>query len=95
MKKIKETVVLSLLGLLYGLCSVRYFPDQFGKTVVETLLQITTTAPLPIGATLIVVSLLQKASGAKMPWDRVLRIYLTFGIMIEIFFGLHDYLGKG
>lgn len=95
MKKIKESVALFALGFFYVLCSVRYFPDKVLKTVMETLLQIVTTAPLSIGATLIVVSFLQRASGEKMPWDRVLRMYLTFGIMVEIFFGLHDYLGKG
>lgn len=85
---------LSLLGLAgaYVLCSLRYFPGNLLKTAVETVLQIVSIAPLPGGATLLLVSFLQRSAGQKIPWDRTLRIYLTLGLMVEILYGLHDYL---
>jgi len=87
---------MSLTALLMGylLCSLRYFPGNWTKTAVETALQIVTIAPLPGGATLILVNFLQRSAAQKMPWDRMVRIYLTIGLMVEFLFGVHDYLGS-
>jgi hypothetical protein len=95
MKEIKSYISLLVLTGVYLLCSLRYFPGNWMKTVVESVLQIVTIAPLPGGATLVLVSFLQRSAGEKMPWDRMVRIYLTLGVMVEILFGVHDYLGRG
>lgn len=91
-QKNKNMVSLIVLLGVYLLCSLRYFPDNALKTVVETLLQIITVAPLPGGATLILVNFLQRSAEQKMPWDRMVRIYLTIGVMVEFIFGVHNYL---
>ncbi|MDD5757670.1 MAG: hypothetical protein PHI06_01150 [Desulfobulbaceae bacterium] len=95
MKERSNVWPLLLLAGVYILCSLRYFPGNVLKTAVETVLQIVTIAPIPGGATLVLVSFLQRSAGDKMPWDRMVRIYLTLGIMVEILFGVHDYLGNG
>lgn len=93
-QKSKNIVSLVVLTGVYLLCSLRYFPGNWAKTAVETMLQVVTVAPLPGGATLILVSFLQRSAEQKMPWDRMARIYLTIGLMVEFLFGVHDYLGS-
>lgn len=95
MNERKKWLSLSLLGGVYLLCSLRYFPGNVWKTAVETALQLVTIAPLPGGATLVLVNFLQRSAGQKMPWDRMVRIYLTLGLMIEILIGAYVYLGQG
>ena len=95
MKEKSNVLSLLLLAGVYLGCSMRYFPGNGMKTAVETLLQLVTIAPLPGGATLILVNFLQRSAGQKMPWDRIARIYLTLGVVVEILFGVHDYLGQG
>ena len=92
MKNFKEYSSLIILIIFYLLCSLRYFPDNLAKTAVESLLQIFSAAPIPMGATILMVSFLQRTSGDKLPWDRILRIYLTVGIMVEFIFGIYHYL---
>jgi len=90
----KERFSLALLAAVYLLCSVRYYPGQAAKTLLETVLQILYVAPLPGGATLLLVNFIQKSAGERMPWDRAARIYLTLGIITEFFFGLYHYLDQ-
>ncbi len=93
MKKSNESVTLAIIIMVYLLLSVRYFPGQFLKTLAWTALQILTVAPLTVGGTIIVVAVLQKSMGAKIPRDRILRIFLTLGIIVELLYGLYNYVG--
>ena len=95
MKEMKNLLSLLFLAGVYLACSMRYFPGNILKTAMETVLQIVTIAPLPGGATLVLVNFLQRSAGQKMPWDRMVRIYLTLGVMVEILIGVHNYLGQG
>ncbi len=92
MKKLKEKLSLTVLIVVYIVLSFRYFPGNFFKTGVETLLEILTVAPMAGGATILVVSFLQRTSGEKVPWDRSFRLYLTCGVMAEVIFGMYHYL---
>jgi len=94
MKESKKILPLLALAGVYVLFSMRYFPGNVAKTALETALQILSVAPLPIGATLLLVGFLQRRAGEKMPWDRVARLYLTLGVMLEIFLGFYDYYLK-
>ncbi len=93
MKKINESVTLAIIIMVYLLLSVRYFPGHLLKTLTWTALQILTVAPLTVGGTIIVVVILQKSMGAKIPRDRIIRIFLTLGIIVELLYGLYNYLG--
>ncbi len=93
MKKINESATLAIITMVYILLSVRYFPGQFLKTLTWTTLQILTVAPLTVGGTIIVVVIIQKSMGAKIPRDRIIRIFLTLGIIVELLYGLYNYVG--
>ena len=92
-KELKESISLWVIILVYLLCSVRYFPGKALKTVTESVMQIFAVAPITIGGTIIVVSLLQQVLGGKLPRDRVLRIFFTIGIIVEFLYGIYNYLG--
>ena len=94
MKEIKKIVPLLVMAGVYVVFSLRYFPGNAMKTALETVLQIVSLAPLPGGATILLVTFLQRSAGQKMPWDRIARIYLTLGIMLEILLGFYDYYLK-
>ena len=85
-------ISLSILGVLYLLASVRYYPDNVSKTAVETVLQMLSTAPFTIGCTLLFVSFFQKRAGEKLPWDRTLRIFLMLSLVFELLLGIQDYI---
>lgn len=82
------------MALVYLMCSLRYFPGRPGDSLVATLTQLLTVAPFSVGATILVAALFRKLTGERLPWSSVVRIFLTIGIVIEFFYGLHDYLGR-
>ncbi len=85
----REKVTLLLLTTFFLLCSFRYFPDQPARSFIETLIHMLTVAPFTVGATLIFVSAFHRMTGDRLPWDRIFRIFLTFGILVELFFGIY------
>lgn len=88
----RQIVSLGLLVIFYLLCSLRFFPDRLADTLIETLIHILSVAPFTIGLTLVLLSVLQRLAGERLPLDRALRIFLTLGILFEIFYGLYNYL---
>lgn len=88
MNKKREWAVLAFMAFGYGILSIRYFPGQQGKTIFETVTHVFAIAPVTLGATLVIVSLLQKAAGERLPWSRVSRIFLTVSLCVEILVGL-------
>ena len=92
MKKLKEKLALSFMMVVYLLCVTRYFPGRLRDSVVATGSHLLVAAPVAIGGTILIVSVLQRMGDGRLPWDRVLRIFLTFGLIFELFFGLYHYL---
>jgi hypothetical protein len=88
-------VSIVVMSIVYLLASVRYFPADLLKTGTETLFHMVSAAPLTIGCTLLFVIFFQKTSKGKLPWDRILRIYLMLAIFFELILGLQNYVGKG
>lgn len=91
-KKLKESISLGIISLVYLICSIRYYPGNIPKTLLESIMQILAVAPLTIGGTFVIVSLLQRSMGAKIPWDRILRIFLTIGIIVEFIYGIYNHV---
>jgi hypothetical protein len=58
-------------------------------------MQLLTTAPYIAGLTILLVSVMKKMAGELLPWDRIVRIYCTIGIVIGFFFALSEYWLKG
>jgi hypothetical protein len=92
-KKLRESISLGLTALVYMALSVRYYPGNILKTLTKSGIQILSVAPITVGGTIIIVSLLQHSLGAKLPRDRILRIFLTLGIIVEFLYGLYNYAG--
>ena len=84
----KDKINLFLLICFYCflvVANIRYFPGDLARTVLETAMNVLTLASAAVGFTVVIVSVMQKMVGQRLPWDRVLRFYLFFGIMIWMF----------
>jgi len=92
MKQLQEKAALLVMAAVYLLCVVRYFPGRLRESLAETGMHLLTAAPVAVGGTILIVSVLQRMGDGRLPWDRVLRIFLTLGIIFEFFFGLYHYL---
>ena len=92
MKKIQEKIALFVLTGVYVLFAGRYFPGRLQESLVATGMHLLVAVPIVTGVTILVVSVLQRMGDGRLPWDRILRIFLTFGIIFEFFFGLYHYL---
>lgn len=95
MKKLKEKVSLALVILAYLIFNFRYTPGRPVDSLAATAIQILTTAPYIIGATFLVVYFLQRTAGARLSWDRILRIYCTLGIITGLLFAINEHLTRG
>lgn len=92
--KTKEKITLAVLCIIYLLVSMRYFPGRPVDTAVATLRHLLSSVPIAIGLTIFSVSILQKMVGEKLPYDRIARIYLAFGLIAEFFYALYDYTSR-
>lgn len=91
MSAIKKNFSLGLVLCTYLLFNLRYAPTSLVATVKSTLVQLLMTAPFVVGLTILVVSFMQRSTGERLPWDRVVRIYCTLGIIIGFFYALSEY----
>jgi hypothetical protein len=91
MHKFKENISLILVVLVYLFFNLRYTPESLSDSFRSTLIQLFTTAPFVVGLTILVVSFMQRSTGERLPWDRIIRIYCTLGIIIGFFYGLSEY----
>ena len=82
---------LCMLIAAYVLFNFRYMPGQLTRSLGETAVQLLTTAPIPIGLTILVASFLKRIHGKSLPWDRIVRLYCTFGIIAGFLYALNEY----
>ena len=88
----KEKISLTLLVAAYLLVTIRYFPGRPADTLTATMGHLLDSVPYIIAVTILTVSIMQKVVGAKLPHNRIARIYLTFGLIAEFFFGIYHYV---
>jgi len=91
MQKIKKNISLLLVILVYLFFNFRYAPESLTDSFKSTMIQLLTTAPFVVGLTILVVSFMQRSTGQRLPWDRIIRIYCTLGIIIGFFYALNEY----
>lgn len=91
MSAIKKNISLALVFVFYLLFNLRPDPASVGQTLKSTLFQLMVTAPFVAGLTILVVSFMQRSTGERLPWDRIARIFCTFGIIIGFFYALSEY----
>ena len=88
MQRIRERISLAILVVVYLLASVRYFPGRAMHSLVETLIHVLSVAPITLGATLVIVAVLQRLVKERLPFSRMLRLYLVVAICLEFILGL-------
>lgn len=95
MSTIREKITLILTALAYLLFHLRLGPDA-GAIVSGTTYQVLLTAPYALGFTYIVAVVFRRLSGRGwLPWDRLLRVFFTVGILFAFFFALYEYADQG
>ncbi len=90
MKTFREKLTFILTALAYLLFHIRTGPD-LATIATGTFLQMMTTLPYAVGFTYVLVVILRHLGGATPPWDRILRIFFTIGILFAFFFALYEY----
>lgn len=91
MQKIRKHIPLAILIVVYLLASVRYFPGRAMHSMMETMLHILSVAPINLGATLLLVAVLQRLVKERLPFSRTLRLFLMVAICLEFILGLAHY----
>ncbi len=94
MHLLKEFKSILPLLIIYLLLSLRFYPDQLVRTLSETLMEIISIAPVVVGLTIVTLHLLKRISGEKPPREVIVKLYLAFGIVIEVFAHFYDYYSK-
>lgn len=93
--KTKNWLSLVVLAAVYIIFNLRYMPGQIAGSLSATGVQLLTSAPIPVGLTILVVTFLKRMHGEPLPWDRVVRIYFTFGIITGFLLALNEYWERG
>ncbi len=95
MNTLREKITFILTGLAYLLFHLR-LGSNAGETVYATVYQMLVTAPYCLGFTYIIAVILRKmVNRGWPPWDRLLRIFFTIGILFGFFFALYEYAEQG
>ena len=95
MTTLREKITFVLTALAYLLFHLRMGAD-LGQIATGTLSQMLLTAPYAIGFAYIVATVVRRLSGRGWPpWDRLFRLFFTFGILFAFFFALYEYAGQG
>jgi hypothetical protein len=95
MNTLREKITFVLTAVAYLLFHLRLGAD-LGSTATGTLYQILLTAPYALGFTYIVAVVFRRLSGKGwLPWDRLLRVFFTVGILFAFFFALYEYAEQG
>lgn len=92
MQKIREQISLVILIVVYVLASIRYFPGRAMHSLVETLIHVLSVAPITLGATFVIVAVLQRLVKERLPFSRTLRLFLVVAICLEFIFGLAHFV---
>ncbi len=89
MKTFKEKITLVLTALAYMAFHLGKMPDT-GSIFMGTVTALATTLPFEIGFTYIIVVFIRRsAGGTRPPWDRILRIFFTIGILFGLVYNLY------
>lgn len=89
MKTLKENITLTLTAFVYLLFHLGKMPDT-GSYVMGTLTALASTLPFEVGLTYMVIVFIRRVSGGERPpWDRILRIFFTIGILFGLVYNLY------
>jgi len=93
MNTLKEKITFILTALAYILFHLALLPGHDGGYRVDlygTTMTLMNTLPFEIGLTyLIIVFVRRVTNGERPPWDRILRIFFTIGIIFGLIYNLY------
>lgn len=92
MKTFKEIVTFILTALAYILFHLAVTPVEggYGIDLNGTLATFMNTLPFEIGMTYVAIVFIRKTTaGERPPWDRILRIFFTIGILFGLVYNLY------
>ncbi|MCL7488347.1 MAG: hypothetical protein M8357_09275 [Desulfobulbaceae bacterium] len=88
MKTVREKITFVLTAFAYMLFHLGKMPD--GSIFMGTLTALASTLPFEIAFTYLVVVFIRRTTGGKIPpWDRILRIFFTIGILFGLIYNLY------
>jgi hypothetical protein len=88
MQTLYEKITFVLTGLVYVLFHLGQAPGG-GSFAVGTLMALLNTLPYEIGITYLIVIFIRRTTGQRPPWNRILRIFFTVGILFGLIYGLY------
>lgn len=89
MKTLHEKMTFVLTAIGYILFHLGKMPDT-GSVVVGTVTALLNTLPFEISITYLIVIFIRRVSGGQRPpWDRILRIFFTVGILFGLIYNLY------
>lgn len=88
MNTLKEKITFTLTGLAYVLFHLGKMPDS-GSIIMGTVTALASTLPFEIAFTYLIVIFIRRTSGERPPWDRILRIFFTIGILFGLVYNLY------
>ena len=95
MKTLREKISFILTALAYLVFHIRTGPST-GSIVAGTVEQLLRTAPYCIGFTWVLVAIIRYMHKGKWPpWDRIVRIFFTIGILFAFYFALYEHGERG
>ncbi len=95
MRTVREKISLVLTGLAYLVFHLGTNSTvdniSLASVISGTLQQILTTLPYCLGGTFVALAAIRVAfKGQRPPWDRILRIFFTIGIILGFYFNLYN-----
>jgi len=89
MHTLREKITFMLTALAYVLFHLGKAPDS-GSILVGTTMALLNTLPYELGLSYMIVVFIRRTSGGKWPpWDRILRIFFTVGIVFGLIYSLY------
>lgn len=88
MQTLSEKITFVLTGMVYVLFHLGKAPGN-GSLVVGTVMALLYTLPYALGFTYLIVMFIRRTTGRRPPWDRILRIFFTIGILFGLINALY------
>lgn len=89
MQTLNEKITFILTGMVYILFHLGKAPGD-GSLAVGTMMALLNTLPYEIGISYLIVLFIRRTTGGPLPpWDRIMRIFFTVGILFGLIYGLY------
>ena len=89
MKTLREKITFALTALAYVLFHLAKTPED-ASILIGTVMVLLNTLPYEIGFSYLIIVFIRRTTGGVWPpWDRILRIFFTIGILFGLIYSLY------